>query len=126
MKKRLFRLLLVTGTFLILLTACEYDYIVPSPPEAPPSLTSDTLCYTLDIQPFFDAKCAQCHPSVYKPDLTSGKSYNALISGGYVPDTIPANSMLYTKIATGSMAGYATDAERNLIFNWITFGAKAN
>lgn len=126
MKKRFLKLIMVTGTLLTLLTACEYDYIVPTPPEAPPSATSDTLCYALDIQPFFDAKCVSCHPSVYKPDLVAGKSYNALITGGYVPDTIPANSSLYTKIATGSMAGYATVAERNLIFNWITFGAKAN
>ncbi len=126
MKKRLFKLLFLTGTVLMLLTACEYDYVVPSPPEAPPSATADTLCYQLDIQPFFTAKCASCHPSNYKPDLSVGKSYNALISGGYVPDTIPGNSSLYTKIKTGSMVGYATDAERDLIFNWITFGAKAN
>ena len=111
---------------LMLLSACEYENIVALPPEAPPSATSDTLCYQLDIQPFFNLKCASCHPSNYKPDLGVGKSYNALISGGYIPDTIPAHSLLYTKIKTGSMAGFATDAERDLIFNWITFGAKAN
>lgn len=126
MIKRLLGLLILTGTLLFLLSACEYDYIVPAPPEAPPSATADTLCYTIDIQPFFDAKCASCHPSVYKPDLTAGKSYNALISGGYVPDTIPTNSLLYNKCKTGTMASYTSEAEAKLLFNWITFGAKVN
>lgn len=126
MIKRHLGLLFLTGTLLFLLSACEYDYIVQTPPEAPPSATADTLCYALDIQPFFDAKCISCHPSVFKPDLTSGKSYNALISGGYLPDTIPTNSLLYNKCKSGTMAGYATEAESKMLFNWITFGAKVN
>jgi len=123
MKKRLFRLLLLSGTLLSLLTACEYDYIVPTPP--PLVIENDTISFSNDIQPIFNAECISCHPAVYKPDFTVNKSYNALKSGGYVPDSIPANSSLYTKVNTGgTMAGYTNAANVELIRRWIVAGAK--
>ena len=123
MKKRLFKLLFISGAMLSLLTACEYDYIVPTPP--PPVIVGDTISYSQDIQPIFNAQCISCHPAVYKPDLAINKSYNALKSGGYVPDNVPANSLLYTKINTGgTMAGYTNPANVELIRRWIVAGAK--
>ena len=127
MKKRFLRLLFLTGTVLTLLTACEYDFIEPTPPAPPPSNEGDTLSYAADIQPFFTASCASCHPSVFKPDLTAANSYNALVSGGYVKnDSLPETSSLYIKCKTGTMAPYTTKEELDLLYNWIYFGAKNN
>jgi hypothetical protein len=124
MKKRLLGLIMVTGTLLIMLTSCEYDFIEPTPPPPPPP-AGDTISFAQDIQPFFNAKCASCHPGVYKPDLTAGNSYNALITGNYVVAGDPAASSLYTKCKPGaSMAPYTTAAELDLMYRWIYAGAK--
>ncbi len=80
MKRNLKGLMLLAGTMLLMLTACEYDFIEPTPAPPPPP-AGDTISYSQDIQPFFDAKCVSCHPGVYKPDLTAANSYNALIFG---------------------------------------------
>jgi hypothetical protein len=123
MEKRLLRLLFLSGAVLALLTACEYDYIVPTPP--PPVIENDTISYSEDIQPIFNAECISCHPAVYKPDLTVNKSYNALISGNYVTGSEPATSLIYTKVNTGgTMAGYTNAANVELIRRWIVAGAK--
>jgi len=127
MKKRFLKLLFLSGTLLSLLTACEYDYIVPTPP--PPVIENDTISYSQDIQPIFTAQCASCHPAVYKPDLTAGKSYNALISGDYVVAGNPSSSSLYTKCSiNGSMYTYFAEGKEAdqllLISRWITAGAK--
>lgn len=124
MKKRFLKLLFLSGTLLSLLTACEYDYIVPTPPVAPPP-ANDTISYSQDIQPFFTAKCASCHPSVYRPDLTTGKSYAAVIAGSYVVAGKPLESSLYNKCKPGSsMATYTSDTELKLMYRWIYAGAK--
>lgn len=123
MKKRFLKLLFLSGTLLSLLTACEYDYIVPTPP--PPVVENDTISYSQDIQPIFTAKCITCHAGSLKPDLTSGKSYNALSSGNYVIAGSPATSSLYNKVKPGgSMATYVTTDQLQLISRWITAGAK--
>jgi len=124
MKKSFLRLLFLTGTLLIMLTACEYEFIEPTPPPPPPPV-GDTISFSQDIQPFFTTKCASCHPGVYKPDLTAGKSYNAVMTGGYVVAKQPENSSLYTKCKTGgSMATYTSTKELDLLYRWIYAGAK--
>jgi len=124
MKKRFLRLFFLSGTLLMLLSACEYTFIEPTPPPPPPP-AGDTISFSQDIQPFFNAKCVSCHPGVYKPDLTAGKSYNALISGSYVVASDPANSSLYEKCNTGgSMSPYTTKENLNLLYRWIYAGAK--
>ncbi len=126
MKKRFLKLLFLSGTLLSLLTACEYDYIVPTP--TPPVIVGDTISFSDDIQPIFEANspnCVACHPASSQPDLGVNKSYNSLMSGHYVIANDPANSPLYTKINTnGSMAGYAKAPQVELIRRWIVAGAK--
>ena len=123
MKKRLFRLFFLTGTLLTLLTACEYDYVVPVPSPPPPP-AGDTISFSQDIQPIFTAKCSNCHPNVYKPNLSSGSAYSSLSTGGYIGST-PETSLLYQKISSGgSMSSYITSGEVNLIYRWIYAGAK--
>ncbi|MEI6059676.1 MAG: hypothetical protein WCR72_03155 [Bacteroidota bacterium] len=124
MKKRFLRLIMLSGTLIILLTACEYDFIVPTPPTPVPP-AGDTISFSQDIQPIFTAKCASCHPSVYKPNLGAGLSYSALTTGGYVVVGDPATSKLYLKVNTGgTMAGFISANQVNLIYRWIYAGAK--
>ena len=124
MKRKLKGLILLSGTVLMLLSACEYEFTqYPAPP--PPPLAGDTISFSQDIQPIFTAKCISCHPTVYKPDLGSGKSYNALTNGSYVVAGEPATSPLYAKLKSGgSMANYVSAAQLDLIYRWIYAGAK--
>ena len=122
MKKRLLRLLFLSGALICILTACEYDYIIPTPP--PPVIVGDTISYSQDIQPIFNAKCNSCHSGV-NPVLTSSVSYNSLVSGNYVVANSPATSELYIVCkAGGSMSSYVSSAQLLLISRWITAGAK--
>lgn len=122
MKKRFLKLLFLSGTLLSLLTACEYDYIVPTPP--PPVVENDTISYSQDIQPIFNTKCNSCHASA-SPVLTPGVSYNNLKTGNFVVEGNPAASELYIVCKPGgSMANYTTSEQLALISRWITAGAK--
>jgi hypothetical protein len=124
MKKRFLRFLLLSGTLLTMLTACEYDFIEPTPPVAPPP-TDDTISFAQDVQPFFNAKCVNCHKGSIAPDLTTGKSYTALVSGNYIVTGNPATSELYIVCKPGgSMASYTTTEELDLLYRWIYAGAK--
>ena len=58
MKKRLLGLLMVTGTLLMMLTSCEYDFIEPTPPPPPPPppftyINGDTIWASPDIMPIY-------------------------------------------------------------------------
>jgi hypothetical protein len=124
MKKRFLRLLILSGTLLTMLTACEYDFIAPTPPVAPPPV-NDTISYSQDVQPFFNAKCVSCHKGSIAPDLSVGKSYTAITSDNYVVAGNPATSELYIVCKPGgSMASYTTAEELDLLYRWIYAGAK--
>jgi hypothetical protein len=124
MKKRLLGLLMITGTLLMLLTACEYDFITPAPEAVAPPPESDTIRYAQDIQPVFDAKCDGCHAGSLAPDLRQGKSYTALVPA-FVVAGQSESSILYIKCAPGgSMNKYCLPAELSLIKRWINAGAK--
>jgi hypothetical protein len=123
MKKRLFRLLLLSGTLLIMLTACEYDFIVPAPPKPVPP-PDDAISFSQDIQPFFDAKCISCHSGSIAPNLLNGQSYTAIVPA-YVTAGDPATSELYTVCKPGgSMASHTSAEELDLLYRWIYAGAK--
>jgi len=124
MKKRNLGLLFLTGTLIMLLSSCEYDFIVTAPKAAAPPPESDTISYSQDIQPFFDSECVSCHQGGIAPDLRPAKSYSALVPD-YVVVKEPENSNLYTKCAPGgSMAPYTPAADLALIERWINAGAK--
>jgi hypothetical protein len=127
MKKRLFKLLFLTGTLITMLSACEYNFIEPTPPPPPPP-AGDTISYSQDIQPIFNAKCNTCHASI-APVLTSGNSYTALMTGNYVVAGSPATSNLYLVCKPGGyngkdMSSYTTAAHLDLLYRWIYAGAK--
>jgi len=105
---------------LLFTTSCYYDQVYFPEPEGEISFVSD-------MQPFFSAKCASCHPDDSPPDLQSGNSYNSLISGGYINTADPSSSELYLKIAPGgTMETYSTPTETAMTLKWIEQGAKNN
>ncbi len=123
MKKRFLRLLFLSGTLLALLTACEYDFIAPTPPPPPPP-ANDTISYSQDIQPFFNAKCISCHGGGIAPNLKTGLSYAQLVPAFVVAGS-PETSDLYIVCKPGgSMATHTAAAELELMRRWILAGAK--
>lgn len=112
---------------LLLLTffasGCYYDQVVPEVVELP----DEPVSYTLDIQPFFDAKCVSCHNGGGIPlDLSPDVSYDALLNG-YINTNDPEGSKLYTKINSGgSMENYASPTEVAITLKWIQEGANDN
>ncbi len=101
-------------------TGCYYDKVLPIEPEG-------DISYAQEVQPFFDLKCASCHPDDSQPNLQPDMSYNSLVSGGYIDTANPSNSKLYVKISVGgSMEPFATDTERAITLKWIEQGAKNN
>lgn len=103
-----------------LFTSCEkYSYkIETGDPEVP-------ILFQTEIQPIFNAKCVTCHGGAKSPDLSAGKSYNSLTTGGYVE--LPAeSSKLYAKITSASHDSRTLPAEKAKILFWIQQGAKNN
>ncbi len=112
--------LIPVSLLLLFLSGCYYDQVYIPEPEG-------EISYATDMQPFFDAKCASCHPDDSPPDLQSGTSYNSLLSGGYINTADPAGSLLYLKIAPGgTMETYSTPTETAMTLKWIEQGAKNN
>ncbi|UCG27812.1 MAG: hypothetical protein JSV24_00200 [Bacteroidales bacterium] len=106
--------------------SCEKVYLTE-----PPEIELDTtVVYSFadTIQPIFDNKCINCHNGGIPPNLTAGNSYDALINGGYVEsDTSKAEqSLIYTKLLSGTHEDRATANEKQLILFWIKQGALNN
>ena len=114
---------------LIGLGGCYKDVLSPGQdPNAPPQEVS----FSGDLQPIFDANCTTsgCHdekPS-HNPSLVAGKSYNALMSGGYVNTAVPNSSVLYNEVKSGAMppTGALKQSQIQMILDWIRNGAPNN
>ncbi len=123
MKKILSALTILGIVFtLTFLSSCEKAYLVPEEQGI------ENVSYSNDMQPFFDAKCTNCHNGSGIPlNLTSPGSFDALINGNYIDTDNPANSELYTKIMPGeSMSEFASPTEREMTLVWIEEGANNN
>ena len=108
---------------LVIASSCQYDEVLPQEVEIP----VDPISYSLDIQPFFDAKCVSCHGGSIPPNLSASGSYDVLISGNWINTNDPASSPLYQSIEVGgSMESYATPTERAILYAWIQQGASNN
>ena len=118
--------LILTTAFLVfvmaiaILSSCTKDYFVPAE-------TPENVSFSVDIQPFFDAKCIGCHGNIAPPKLEDPNTYMNLINGNYIDIANPASSLLYTKINVGgTMAQYCSPDERALTLKWIEQGALDN
>lgn len=105
---------------LIGISSCEkYSYTIPAV-----SLV-DTLHFSTDIQPIFNANCTTCHGATKAPDLREGKSFQALTKGSYI--TLPGEtSELYTKMTGSDHSPKSTDQEKQKVLIWINQGALNN
>lgn len=105
-------------------SSCTSDTLVPE------ALPTTPVSFSGQIQPIFDAGCNHtgCHfTGMVSPDLTPGHAYNSLISGSLVDTTAPTQSTLYQEVKPGGgMSSYCTQAQAQLILQWIQQGAKNN
>jgi len=130
--KKCLKVFLLAGTLIMLLTACEYEFIEPTPAPPPPP-ADDTISFAQDIIPVFNQSCnATCHKAgAIKPDLSAANAYTVLTTTksttnvDYVIANQPLNSYFYNKCKPGeSMATYTSAEQLELIYRWIYAGAK--
>ena len=124
--KKIFQFLVVI-TLSLMTFSCYYDEF---PDESNLPIPAD-VSYQGDIQPLFNQNCISCHGGNIAPDLRSGSSRAALISGNFVIPSDAANSILY-KALKGEGAplmppsGAISTAKINLVKSWIDDGALNN
>ena len=110
------------------LQSCLYDFVAPE--ETTPVDPTVTINFATQIQPMFTASCILCHKTGgTSPDLTTGKSYDAINTSKYISTSSPAQSLLYRRvIAGGGFSGHPTlpSAQAALLLGWIQQGAKNN
>lgn len=132
--KKILNVLLMAGTLITLLTACEYAFIEPTPAPPPPPV-GDTISFAQDIIPLFNQSCnATCHKTgAIKPDLSASNAYTVLTTTksttnvDYVIAEQPLNSFLYNYCKPGAnMATYTSAVQLDLIYRWIYAGALNN
>lgn len=121
--KKVTRFALAGALAITLLSGCEYEYIQEPTPEP---ITTE-LKFSTDIIPIFTASCAgNCHGGNIPPNLTPEKAYNELTQNGMIDVANPANSLIYTTMATGSMKQYSKPGDAQKVLAWIQQGAKNN
>ena len=116
------RLMILTGSLIVILAACT-KYEIPKSP-CPVDLPTN-VGYSTDVQPIFDANCVMCHSGGQSPDLRPPYSFDELIDGGYVDKNFLCESELYL-VLIGSHDGRATDEEELIILGWMDEGAEDN
>lgn len=123
MKKKIANLL--SGALLVVgLMSCEYDWVEPAVVVLP-----ETVSFAGDIIPVFNKSCnmSGCHAQGgTAPDLSAANAWNDLSQRGMINVQSPAQSLLYSSVATGSMKKFSTDANNALILKWIEQGALKN
>lgn len=110
------------------LSGCYKDIISPGQdPNGPPQQVS----FSGDLVPLFLANCASsgCHDgAAHNPALTADKAYDAIVNGGFINLVVPANSILYGEVKSGSMppSGALKASDMQKILDWIRNGAPNN
>jgi mono/diheme cytochrome c family protein len=104
------------------------------PAEAQPEPTEGVVSFTSDVLPILQDQCALCHGTLGGWDATSYQT--VMNSGDHAPVVIPGNvtdSILAQKIlgtqTEGTImppAGKMSDAEIQIILDWIAAGALEN
>ncbi len=114
-----FALILLLG-----MSACEWETIVPVVIEE----QEDPVSFSTQVAPIFvEVNCISCHNGGMAFDLKADKSYESLVNGGHVDTANPAGSGLMVIIDEGhGTAGNISAAQKALILQWITEGAKDN
>jgi len=107
------------------LWSCQWHTIQPVDYTPDPNdSVVDTISYSAEIQPIFDAKCVSCHVN-QNPKLSETTSYTSLMNGGYINTSSPESSILYIKMKEGHYATFSA-AELAVLLQWIQQGALNN
>lgn len=123
--------LAAVAVFISLLASCEYDFIKPEPGPPPPDPT-DTISFSLQVQPIWVSNsCTNCHKpgGISSLDLTAANAYNSLTTLGLYSVASPETSKIYTyphPVNGTHGTKYASEAEAQIILQWIEQGAKNN
>lgn len=123
-RKELIQLIIFAIAVSGMLASCTYEEISPKKVDAP-----DSVKFSVNIIPIFNTSCNKsgCHSTGgIPPDLSPANAYTSLTFFGYVDVDVPEQSIIYEKVTTGSMKGFATDQDRALILQWIKQGALDN
>jgi hypothetical protein len=127
MKPNIF-IIMALVLFAAMFTGCYKDILSPGQdPTAPPQDVS----FSGDLVPLFTANCATagCHDATsHKPSLTAENAFNAITSGGYINTLVPANSIIYGEVKSGSMppSGALKPSDIQKLLDWIRNGAPNN
>ncbi len=117
--------ILLAGTFIILLAACD-DYKIPVP-DCEEGI--EGVSFSSDLEPIFEAKCNSCHGGTNSPDLSKGWAYDELIEGGDVDVDFPCESNLY-QVMSGNHSTHVpvdvSDEELSMVRGWIWESALDN
>lgn len=123
MKKKYGIILLLAALFF---ASCEYQIIEPEEIQ----LSAEPTSFSTDVAPMF-AKCASCHTSSNKLNLSSDL-YTNLTTGEsddgvpYVDVTNPEASLIYSFTGEHPSSDKLTAEERAILLKWITEGAPNN
>jgi hypothetical protein len=103
--------------------SCEKVSIKPEPFNA-----STPWSFKTDIQPIFSNTCAtaSCHGGAKSPNLIAGKSYNALVNGGYVKVPLDQSRLFLQMGNLHPNSSFSATNDRFKIQNWVLQGAKNN
>lgn len=105
-------------------SGCDYEFI-----EFDETPITTEVSFKNDVVPVFNVSCgfSGCHAAgAVPPELTPERAYQSLFSNNMVVANEPANSLLYTSMASGSMKKYSTPEQTRLIRAWIEQGALNN
>lgn len=124
MQKQLLNILLLALLGIFIYAGCTSDVIeMPKPPDV-----KDTISFSQEIQPIFNDHCIGCHGgSGTAPNLTSGNSYNSLMSMALVDTAQPEQSEIYQRLLPGGKTHpYKNATYATTILTWIKQGAPNN
>ncbi|NOY50266.1 MAG: hypothetical protein GXO88_06875 [Chlorobi bacterium] len=128
--KKIVLLMLVMVTSLLIISSCQYKFIV-EPAVVPPN-PDDTISFSLDIIPIWNSaeNCVACHNGTTQdPDLRPDAAYGELNSMGLIDTQNPEQSIIYTHpnpdTDSHSWKKYS-NVEAAKVLLWIEQGAKNN
>ncbi len=128
-------LLLASTIVLFGMYSCTKDVTVIIEPSLSSIPTNKTISFASDIVPIISKSCAMtgCHVTGGKsPDLSDGKAFGSLSSGGYLNIANPKSSKIYLSLTgKGGLLmpiGSVNNPSNlnNLILMWVQQGAKNN
>jgi hypothetical protein len=129
MKKNIL-LMLVMVTSLLIISSCQYKFIV-EPAVVPPN-PEDTVSFSLDVIPIWNDNnnCISCHDgSPQHPDLRPEAAFGELNSMGLIDTQNPEQSLIYDHphpdTDSHSWKKY-TNTQAATVLLWIEQGAKNN